>query len=383
MAYQTFPWVRGSSQSYQKLIALQLPALKNRSFLDVGCNEGFFCGYAKFLGVKKVTGIDQNPEFLAMASALFPDCDFICQNWDLLAPEKYDVILNASAIHYASDQKKFLDLLMSRLETHGTLVLEIGVAPGEKNEFVEVTRSIDKRFFPTKAKLHEMLKDYAFKFVSHSVAQAGDPVAREVYHISHKLPYAILALDDPFSGKTFTIESIFRENIKRISGDVLYYEVANGSREAPATIKEIIVNRPMPLDCGLITFLICKNGLITDLALWLAGIAGHENFILDMFMPTAVRQTLAKAFEAAGFFVVNISLQKAVSRPRALEKAPKDSCYRYLKHLQKEFLINEKEYLEANPDVAQALAEGRITSALAHYIFCGKREKRKRSPHEA
>lgn len=381
MAYQTFPWVKGSSESYKKLIALQLPALKGRTFLDVGCNEGFFCGYAQFLGAKKVTGIDQNPEFLAMAKTLFPECNFICQNWDLLGPEKYDVILNASAIHYARDQKKFLDMLMSRLERNGTLVLEIGVAPGEENEFVEIVRSIDKRFFPTKAKLHEMLKDYAFKFISHSVAQAGDPVPRQVYHISHKLPYAILALDDPFSGKTFTIEQIFRSNIRRISGDTLYYEVANGSREAPDAIGELIKAHPQPLDCGMITCKICKEGLLAELALWLAKISAGKNFILDMFIPAPARQSLAKVMEAAGFYVVNIGLQKAASRPRALERAPHDSCWRYLKYLQKEFLINEKEYLEANPDVAQALSEGKITSALAHYIFYGKKEKRQRSLH--
>lgn len=74
MAYQTFPWVTGDSRSYHKLLALQLPNLKDKSFLDVGCNEGYFCGYAHFMEASKVTGIDINPRFLSVAKALFPEC---------------------------------------------------------------------------------------------------------------------------------------------------------------------------------------------------------------------------------------------------------------------------------------------------------------------
>ena len=65
-----------------------------------------------------------------------------------------------------------------------------------------------------------------------------------------------------------------------------------------------------------------------------------------------------------------------------IETAPRESCYRYVRHLQKEFMINEEEYLAANPDVAEALKAGKITSALAHYIFHGRKEGRKRSPAE-
>src|ERR1044072_741458 len=56
--YQSFPGAAGDSQSLQKLKPLHIPALKGRSFLDVGCNEGFFCGYARFDGAERVVGID-------------------------------------------------------------------------------------------------------------------------------------------------------------------------------------------------------------------------------------------------------------------------------------------------------------------------------------
>lgn len=314
-----------------------------------------------------------------MAKCLFPNCEFVCQNWNQLNSDKYDVILNASAIHYADDQKKFLDLLMSKLAPNGTLILEIGVAPGEGSEFIEVTRSIDKRFFPTKAKLKEMLADYAYKFISRSVPQVGDPTPREVYHIAHKLPYAILAMDDPHAGKSFTIKNIFKANIKIISGDVLYYQVAEGKCEAPQAIRDIILKNSKDMDCGKITYMICKNGLLGALCAWIAQLGQKRDFILDMYIPSMLRNIVMQGLEMAGYYVVNIQLQKAISRPRKEEKVPQDSCYRHFKHLQKEFMINEEDYLAANPDVAQALKQGRISSALAHYIFHGRKEGRKRS----
>lgn len=383
MAYQTFPWVKGDSSSYDKLRLLNLPNLKGKSFLDVGCNEGYFCGYAEFCGAKKVTGIDRRPEFLAVARALFPGCQFICQDWDNLGEEKYDVILNASAIHYARDQKALIELLVSRLEPHGTLVLEIGVAPGDENRFVEVKRSIDTRLFPTQAKLEEMLAGYAWKAIDWSVPQAGDPIPRQVVHISRKLPYAILLLDDPFSGKSYTARHIFREGMRIVSGDALYKDILNGKQEAPPIIKKIIADNRARQDWSYITSLICGFGQFPVYCKWLAELMGHEDFVLDMYIPADRRETMARILEREGYYVVNVNLQKAVSRPRVQEKRPPDSCYRYLKYLREEFVINEEEYLAANPDVAKALAEGKITGALAHYIFHGRKEGRKRRPDDA
>ena len=46
--YQSFPGVKGSSESLAKLRALRLPSLQDKRFLDVACTEGFFCAYARF-----------------------------------------------------------------------------------------------------------------------------------------------------------------------------------------------------------------------------------------------------------------------------------------------------------------------------------------------
>lgn len=382
MAYQTFPWIKGSSSSFEKLLALELPNLENKSFLDVGCNEGFFCGFARFAGAKKVTGVDINQSYLDIAKALFPDCEFICQSWDSFGEEKYDVILNSSAIHYAEDPKKLIDLLVSRLAPNGTLVLEIGIAPGEHNGFVEVTRAIDKRYFPTSAKVREMLEDHVYKYITQSVQQAGDPIPRYVYHISRKLPYAILLLDDPHAGKTSTVKNIFNRDINVLTGDLLYREAVMGKIKAPPPLEVIFRTAGKTHDWGYTTYRICKHGLFEVFCEWIADMANRENFILDMYIPAVFREQLAKYLEQKDYYVVNVNLQKAVSQPRKDSRPLKNGAGKYREYLEKEYMINMEDYLAANPDVEKALREGKITSALAHYIFHGRKEGRKRSLKE-
>ena len=200
--YQSFPGLKGASESLAKLRCLRLPSLQGKRFLDVGCNEGFFCGYAEFDGASEVIGLDRSSAAVARAQARFPSCQFLAQSWDQLPEGKFDLILLASALHYASDQEALIHQLMDALTEEGTLVLELGLAPTGKNEWVAVRRSIDERLFPTRAKLAAVLDPYAWKIIGHSVQQAGDPLARYVVHVRRRKPFVFLMLATSASGKT-------------------------------------------------------------------------------------------------------------------------------------------------------------------------------------
>lgn len=114
--YQSFPYRTGASNSPGKLTRLYLPPLAGRSFLDVGCNEGYFCGFAFFDGAAKAVGIDIREDALTTARRLFPQCEFRLQNWGSLDPdERFDVILCASALHYANDQEALIHTLVAHL----------------------------------------------------------------------------------------------------------------------------------------------------------------------------------------------------------------------------------------------------------------------------
>ena len=101
--YQTFGDAKGGSRSAEKLKALRLSLLRNRhdetrplkglSVLDIGCNEGFFCGEALRQGARRVVGIDMSRNFLDRARQRFPDAEFRHGSWWELPDEKFDVIL--------------------------------------------------------------------------------------------------------------------------------------------------------------------------------------------------------------------------------------------------------------------------------------------------
>jgi trans-aconitate methyltransferase len=116
MQYQSFPGVKGSSESLEKLKALRLPSLKGKKFIDLGCNEGYFCGYALFAGAAEITGIDRSAAAIGLARSRFPECTFLSQSWEQLPDEKYDVILLLSALHYAEDQEALSAWLMRVVE---------------------------------------------------------------------------------------------------------------------------------------------------------------------------------------------------------------------------------------------------------------------------
>lgn len=73
MAYQSFPWEQGDSLSVNKLAALDLPRLEGKSVLDVGCNAGFFCGFAAWQGQPKSLALTWARTLSKPQKAFFPN----------------------------------------------------------------------------------------------------------------------------------------------------------------------------------------------------------------------------------------------------------------------------------------------------------------------
>src|SRR5699024_2983429 len=110
-----------------------------------------------FAGAARSVGLDSSREFIDRARIRFADCEFHCQGWDYLPDGPFDVILLASALHYAEDQSALLHRLMEHLTPDGVLVLELGIVSSKQSEWVKVTRGIDERWFPSMSKLREIL----------------------------------------------------------------------------------------------------------------------------------------------------------------------------------------------------------------------------------
>jgi SAM-dependent methyltransferase len=328
--YQSFPDTPGDSLTLEKLRGLRLPSLLGKRFLDVGCNEGFFCGYALWDGARQAVGIDQNAAFIAKARQRFPRCEFLQQSWDSLPQGPFDVILLASALHYANDQPALISALMSRLQTDGVLVLELGVHPSLGNEWIKVKRGIDERSFPTMSKLQEVLRNHAWKYIGPSVAQQGDPVPRFVMHVKRRRPVAYLLMQPPGYGKSSIARSLFQPAlIQVVSGDRTIDLVARGKLSADEALQNIIRQDYSSDRIDQVTQLIFKSGLVNSYVTLMAQQTGAVDFALDAYVPVAHHAAVTESFAEKGYMPVRLVWEQ-MGTPEASVKHAHERAEAYL-----------------------------------------------------
>lgn len=332
MQYQSFPGVRGDSSSFEKLKALRLPSLGGKRFLDVGCNEGFFCGYALHAGATAAMGIDRSHEATVRARERFPAATFLCQSWDTLPEGPFDVILLASALHYASDQAALIHRLMEALSDDGVLVLELGIAPSGKKEWVSVARSIDERLFPSRSQLQEVLAGYAWKIIGHSCEQAGDPIPRYVVHIRKLRPAVFLLTSQPASGKSTLCRTAFaNSSMPVVSGDTVLGRIARGQLAAPQPLLQLVSASYDSTAIAQLTDKIFTAGLSETLFDIWCTTAGDGQFVLDAYLTDEQEVAFKNYLTERGYLPVTLSWQMDVSMANQLDAQQRAEAYqRYL-----------------------------------------------------
>jgi SAM-dependent methyltransferase len=309
--YQSFPGAPGHSLTLDKLKKLALPDLAGRSFLDVGCNEGFFCGYAKFQGAAQVVGIDVSPGFIERARARFHGCEFHARGWDQLPDGPFDVVLLASALHYADDQADLIHRLVELLSPDGVLVLELGIFSSSKNDWVRVERGIDVRVFPTMAKLREVLDRYAWKWMGPSVDQGGDPVKRHVIHIRRRRRIAYLLMEPPGYGKSTIAASLFgSDGIPIISGDQVLARISRDELQVSRALGETVKASFSPFSIDRLIGEIFAAGLMEALVDAWSALAGEGDFALDAFVPSEQQAAVRDAFTTRGYLPVTLAWER-------------------------------------------------------------------------
>jgi SAM-dependent methyltransferase len=234
MTYQSFDGP-ADSDSQGKLAALRLPQLEGRSFLDLGCNEGFFCGYALKEGARRVVGIDSEEGVIGKARQRFPEADFRCGSWLELPDERFDVILLASALHYEKNPLDLCRRIRAHLAPGGVFVLECGVVTDWVSPaWVEVQRWDCAPKYPTQALLqHYILQDFAVRHVGPSVVAPGDPVARHVFHCQAYSPAVLVVRGPTGAGKTVLSSELGRHGLPVVDVDQITLAIArNTTRHA-------------------------------------------------------------------------------------------------------------------------------------------------------
>jgi SAM-dependent methyltransferase len=188
LAYESFDDRPGLSDSHAKWDALTLPDVSGSSALDVGCNEGYFCGRLRSSGAAFVFGFDADDEVIAVARERFPDVGFAALDWDRAwegtVPRMghYDIALLVSALHYSQAPEQLVGKIHDALAPGGLLVFEGGVAPGDGDR-VRVVREHDVTWHFTHSGLERLFAAWHIELVAPSVTQATDPVPRFVYHL--------------------------------------------------------------------------------------------------------------------------------------------------------------------------------------------------------
>jgi len=314
--YQSFPDAAGASFTLDKLKALCLPDLSGKAFLDVGCNEGFFCGFASFQGASHAVGIDRSAMFIERARKRFPDCEFLCQGWDALPDRTFDVILLASALHYADDQPALIDSLVRRLAEDGVLIVEMGIYPSKKPVWHNVKRSIDERLFPSMPMLRRVLAGYAWKWMGPSVNQSGDPVSRHVFHISRRRPVAYLLMQPPGFGKSSIASRLFRKaRVPVVSGDRKLSQAASGKLEVSAPLRALLEEEYSPYRLDHVVRLVFESGLGPELIqLWLDGLDAVD-VALDVYVPAEYHASIQSMLVDRGYMPVQLGWQRVGPAP--------------------------------------------------------------------
>jgi SAM-dependent methyltransferase len=210
----------GDSDSSGKLSALLLPALTGKSFLDIGCNTGFFCGEALRRGATRVVGIDMNAVCIEQAKSRFPAGEFFAQHWDRIPEGPFDVIIMLSALHYETRPKDLMRRLFGRLSDTGLLILEAGVGVEPGKFWFEVERGVGTVSYPTEQLLlDDILSDFAVRRVGPSVTQPGDPLPRHVFHCTKRAPSFVFLRGRAGYGKSNIARSFARTGV-----DVLHLD---------------------------------------------------------------------------------------------------------------------------------------------------------------
>ncbi len=314
--YQSFPSAPGGSRSSDKLFALRMPPLTNKSFLDVGCNEGFFCGYAEFAGASRIVGIDRVEASIRAAKRRFPRCEFLAQSWDELPPGPFDVILLASALHYAEDQPDLIRRLLAHLSPTGKLVLELGVAAHGTGDWVTVRRGDSDKQYPTWDGVTRMLEGWAWRRIGPSVKQAGDPVPRYVVHVIRRRATAYLLMAPPAFGKTSICRALFKPaGVTVVGGDRTITQIARGELEAPASLVEVVRAGAAPFQIKPAIERVFASGLGAELIdVWLSR-AGSGDFVLDSYVPKDHYALVKEMVGERGYHVVSLDWSRFTPLP--------------------------------------------------------------------
>lgn len=128
--YEGYKKIRNNRYSYNEMIEMpiikeQLPDIKDKKALDIGCGMGKFIQYMLPMNPQSVTGIDISHNMISYARQYVtdPKVRFIVSDiMEFNGDETYDVIISSLAFHYIKDYNALIEKLGRLITDEGTLI---------------------------------------------------------------------------------------------------------------------------------------------------------------------------------------------------------------------------------------------------------------------
>ncbi|MBD5557003.1 MAG: methyltransferase domain-containing protein, partial [Desulfovibrio sp.] len=298
----------------EELMRLALPPLAGSAFLEIGCHEGYFCGFAWFEGAGKVIGLDADTQALERAAERFPHCAFsgISGNFAKLLVEEggFDVIL-CSFLPGFLDTASFLPLLMSGLTRGGTLVLKLPMAEQAPAEGRTITQAAlaGPALSPAEPRVAQALDAYVYWDMGESVFPTEDGSKKHILHIRNKAPYAILLPGEPGSGKAGVARRLFA-GLPVIHGDTLLTQLAalppGSLKESHPLLDRLCSGGQHAQSAQALMLQVFNSAAGIQYAHLLAEMAGGRDFVYQGYVHEGFRQVFKKQLEMLGYEVLGV-----------------------------------------------------------------------------
>lgn len=326
--YQSFDDAVGMVDSYAKLRAMHLPPLVGRSFFDVGCNEGYYCGVALRAGASRVVGLDSFALAIERARRRFPKAEFLLQSWDKLPDDKFDVVMLASAMHYLDTDEKIVGLLSrirNCLADDGLLILEAGISLECGTELVKLDRPDGSVFYPTWTKLVNLVNQGGMVWRKVGDSEPGDKHPRVVMHCRKIQPVVVFVRGASMSGKSYLANSLSNYGYWRVvkTDEILaqaFHEAVPDFRvdatDWPASLAKAVERLPSEAFCAVAEVMVREIAARSELIAQ-KNLPRQDPVVIDGFDPDhqgseMIFRHIVKKLEALNYLIWDSRL---LSRP--------------------------------------------------------------------
>ena len=121
-------WLKGKGFGHSHLekpaMYKELPNLKGKSVLCIGCGAGEECEHIKSIGAKKVIGIDISKGLIEVAKKNYPEIEFFVMDMEKLRFENdsFDFVYSSLVMHYVKNWTRVLQEVKRVLKKNGVFL---------------------------------------------------------------------------------------------------------------------------------------------------------------------------------------------------------------------------------------------------------------------